>query len=110
MPSPAAPRYVDRVEDLPAIAEIAGLSGIEIMRGILTGVLPTPPICRTVGFRLAEVGEGRVVFEGEPGFRHYNVLCGAQGGGSESCSTAAWGAPCILACPQERAIRRWNTR
>jgi uncharacterized protein (TIGR00369 family) len=42
--------------------------------------LPAPPICRTVGFRLAEVGDGRVVFEGAPGFEHFNVLGGAHGG------------------------------
>jgi uncharacterized protein (TIGR00369 family) len=80
MPSPAAPRFVDRVEELPTAAEIAALSGMEIMQGVLTGRLPAPPICRTVGFRLAEVGEGRAVFEGEPGFQHYNVLGGAHGG------------------------------
>jgi uncharacterized protein (TIGR00369 family) len=80
MPSTVAPRFVDRVDDLPSAAEIAALTGIEIMQGVLTGRLPAPPICRTVGFRLTEVGEGRVVFEGEPGFQHYNVLGGAHGG------------------------------
>jgi acyl-coenzyme A thioesterase PaaI-like protein len=80
MPSPAAPRFVDRVEDMPAVSEIAALSGLEVMQGVLTGRLPTPPICRTVGFRLAEVDKGRVVFEGTPDFRHYNVLGGAHGG------------------------------
>ena len=80
MPSPTPPRFVDRAEDLPTATEIAALSGIEIMQGVLTGRLPTPPICRTVGFRLAEVGDGRVVFEGESGFQHSNVLGGAHGG------------------------------
>jgi uncharacterized protein (TIGR00369 family) len=80
MPIPAAPRFVDRVEDLPTVSEIAALSGFEVMQGVLIGRLPTPPICRTVGFRLAEVDEGRVVFEGAPEFRHYNVLGGVHGG------------------------------
>ncbi len=39
MPDPAAPRFVDRAEDLPAPAEFAALSGMEVMQGILTGRL-----------------------------------------------------------------------
>jgi uncharacterized protein (TIGR00369 family) len=80
MPDPVAPRFVDRPEDLPSSDEFAALSGLEIMQGILTGCFPAPPICRTVGFRLAEIGEGRAVFEGAPAFRHFNVLGGAHGG------------------------------
>ena len=84
MPSPAVPRFVDRLEDLPPPGELAALSGREIMQGVLTGRLPAPPICRTLGFRLTEVSEGRAVFEGEPGFEHYfehyNVLGGVHGG------------------------------
>jgi len=80
MPSTAMPRFVDRLEELPPPGEFAALSGMEIMNGVLTGRLPAPPICRTLGFRLTEVGEGRAVFEGEPGFEHYNVLGGVHGG------------------------------
>ncbi len=80
MPDPAAPRFIDRAGDLPASAEFAALSGMEIMQGIPTGRLPAPPICRTLGFRLTEVSEGRAVFEGKPGFEDYNVLGGVHGG------------------------------
>ena len=80
MPSTAAPRFVDRVEDLPASADFAALSGIEIMHAVLTGRLPAPPISRTLGFRLTEIGAGRAVFEGAPGFEHFNALGGAHGG------------------------------
>ena len=80
MPSPAVPRFVDRLEDLPPPGELAALSGREIMQGVLTGRLPAPPICRTLGFRLTEVSEGGPVFEGEPRFEHYNVLGGVHGG------------------------------
>ncbi|HUS54489.1 MAG TPA: PaaI family thioesterase [Thermohalobaculum sp.] len=80
MPTPTTPRFVDRVEDLPTIADLAALSGIEIMQALLAGRLPMPPICRTVGFDLIEASEGRVVFAGEPGFQHYNMLGGAHGG------------------------------
>jgi uncharacterized protein (TIGR00369 family) len=76
----AAPRFVDRPEDLPDVQTFAALSGLEIMRRVLSGGFPAPPITRTMGFHLAEVEEGRVVFEGTPGFSHYNVLGGVHGG------------------------------
>ncbi len=79
-PSPVAPHFVDRPEDLRTLAELATLSGLDILQGILTGRLPAPPICRTLGFRLVETGTGRAVFEGVPGFAHFNVLGGAHGG------------------------------
>ncbi len=60
MPNPAAPRFADRAVELPAPVEFAALSGMEIMRGVLTRRLPSPPIGRTLAFRLAEVSEGRV--------------------------------------------------
>ena len=80
MPSLVTPRFVDRVEDLPTPEEFAALSGLEIMQGVLDGRLPAPPISRTMGFRLTEVGDGRTVFEGAAGFQHFNVLGGTHGG------------------------------
>ena len=73
-PHPAAPRFVDRPEGLPAPGDFAALSGMEIMRGVLSSRLPVPPICRTVGFRRAEISEGRAVFDGAPRFGHFRAL------------------------------------
>jgi uncharacterized protein (TIGR00369 family) len=75
-----APRFVERPEDLPAPATVAGMPGIEILRAVLDGRLPTPPIFRTLGFHLAEVGDGCTVFEGVPYFDHINVLGSVHGG------------------------------
>jgi uncharacterized protein (TIGR00369 family) len=47
---------------------------------VLDGRLPTPPIFRTAGFRLAEVGAGRTAFEGVPRFDHLNLLGIVHGG------------------------------
>ena len=80
MHHPTGPRFVENADELPTLDEFAALSGIETMRAVLDGRLPTPPIARTVGFSLAEVAEGRVVFEGTPDFRHYNVLGSVHGG------------------------------
>src|SRR5918997_1203836 len=60
--------------------EIAGLTGLEMLQAIVDGRLPSPPIGRTMGFRLVEVEPGRAVFEGEPGEHLLNPLGGVHGG------------------------------
>jgi uncharacterized protein (TIGR00369 family) len=59
---------------------VARLAGLDMLGGILSGRLPAPSITRTVGFRLAEVAAGRVVFEGTPGEAHLNPDGGVHGG------------------------------
>ena len=56
------------------------LSGIDAMRAVLDGAVPPPPIAVLMGFRLAEVAEGRVVFEGTPDEVHYNPIGSVHGG------------------------------
>ncbi len=57
-----------------------GMSGLEFWRAVQKGEVPPPPICELVGFELAEVDEGRVVFECAPGEQHYNPMGVAHGG------------------------------
>jgi len=64
----------------PTREQVASLTGAEFLRAILAGEFAPPPICDTIGFRLAEVEPGRVVFEGTPGVRHFNPLGGIHGG------------------------------
>ena len=59
---------------------VAGLTGLELLRGAMEGRLPAAPIARGMNFRLAEVEEGRAVFEGEPGAEHLNPLGSVHGG------------------------------
>jgi uncharacterized protein (TIGR00369 family) len=49
-------------------------SGIDYIRAIIAGELPHPPICATIGFRIAEIEEGRSVIELEPGEHQYNPI------------------------------------
>jgi len=58
----------------------AALSGRALLEGIVAGRLPQAPICATLGFWLAEVGEGRAVFEGETGANLLNPMGGVHGG------------------------------
>jgi uncharacterized protein (TIGR00369 family) len=60
--------------------EVAGLSGLEMLRAIIAGELPAPPIGATMGFRLVEVAPGHAVFEGMPGPALLNPLGQVHGG------------------------------
>ena len=57
-----------------------GMSGLEFWRAVQRGEVPLPPICELIGFGLAEVDEGRVVFECVPGEQHYNTIGVVHGG------------------------------
>jgi uncharacterized protein (TIGR00369 family) len=61
-------------DPLAALGAAAGLSGLDAMRKMMAGDLPPPPIANTLDFRLAEVENGRVVFECEPAEFHYNPI------------------------------------
>jgi uncharacterized protein (TIGR00369 family) len=56
------------------------MSGLELLRAILNGELPHPPLALTLGFRLIEVEEGRVVYEATPAEYHYNPVGTVHGG------------------------------
>lgn len=73
-------RFATRPEDLPRLSDIAAMSGFAFMIAILDGRLPAPPISQPMGFRLQEVEEGRVTFEGTPAFDHYNPMGAVHGG------------------------------
>ncbi|WP_299958580.1 PaaI family thioesterase [uncultured Modestobacter sp.] len=55
-------------------------AGVDVLRAVVTGELPGPPIAATMGFDLVEVDEGRVVFAFEPAEYHYNPIGSVHGG------------------------------
>jgi uncharacterized protein (TIGR00369 family) len=59
---------------------LKSISGLEFLRRIADGRLPTPPIAALLGFHLAEVSEGYARFEMTPEFRHYNPIGVVHGG------------------------------
>jgi len=65
---------------MPTLAEAEKLSGLEYMRGYIEGRFPHAPMADTLGFRLAEVAEGRAVFASEPAEFHYNPIGVVHGG------------------------------
>jgi uncharacterized protein (TIGR00369 family) len=89
------------VRELPKLSECGVVpleawktkSGLAVLREIVAGELPPPPIAATIGFTLAEVAEGVAVFAGTPGFEHYNPAGSVHGGYAgillDSCMTCA---------------------
>jgi uncharacterized protein (TIGR00369 family) len=60
--------------------QVAGMTGLEMMRAILRGELPYAPIAKTLDFMLMEVESGKVVFQGTPGPSHLNPMGTIHGG------------------------------
>jgi uncharacterized protein (TIGR00369 family) len=54
--------------------------GLAFLEALIDGKVPSPPITQTLGFRLASVGLGQAVFEGEPRHEFYNPLGSVHGG------------------------------
>lgn len=63
-----------------AAALSAGLSGLEILHRITSGLIPAPPAAELVGFAPTYVMPGRIVFAYEPREDHYNALGAVHGG------------------------------
>lgn len=60
--------------------QLAGKTGLEILRGYISGELPAPPMGATMNFWISEADEGRVIFLGEPTEQHLNPMGGVHGG------------------------------
>ncbi|MFO1329640.1 MAG: PaaI family thioesterase [Rubrivivax sp.] len=60
--------------------QASGLSGLELMRGVLEGHLPSAPIGATLHFVLVHVARGEAVFQGKPDRSAYNPLGTVHGG------------------------------
>lgn len=65
---------------LAAPADVAGLSGKEILQGIIDGRFPQAPISAPLTFWIVEAGDGFAAFEGEPGPHLLNPMGGVHGG------------------------------
>ena len=72
--------FANGPEELLGPADMAHMSGLDFMQGILDGRLPAPPIARTMGYHLHSVDMGRVAFRGTPTFDVCNPLGAVHGG------------------------------
>jgi uncharacterized protein (TIGR00369 family) len=63
-----------------APADVAALTGMEVMQAMLRGELPYPHIADTMDFQLVEASPGRAVFQGLPQLKHLNPMGTVHGG------------------------------
>ncbi|HPM68736.1 MAG TPA: PaaI family thioesterase [Piscinibacter sp.] len=60
--------------------QVAGMSGMQVFEAMFDGRLPSPPIGTTLDFLPVHIEPGFAVFQGKPGFQHYNPLGTVHGG------------------------------
>jgi uncharacterized protein (TIGR00369 family) len=73
-------RTVTWEDPLETFAEAGGMSGLDYLRAIGEGRLPSAPIAQLMGFDGLEAEEGRVVFAALPDEYHYNPIGVVHGG------------------------------
>jgi uncharacterized protein (TIGR00369 family) len=73
-------RSVAWEDQAPILAAARDRSGLELMRGIMSGELPAPPVAQLLGFAIERVDEGKVVFSMAPVEAHQNPLGSVHGG------------------------------
>jgi uncharacterized protein (TIGR00369 family) len=61
-------------------ADVAGMTGRQMLQAMIEGKIPAPPIAQTLSFWLVEVGDGTCVFEADTGPHLLNPLGGVHGG------------------------------
>ena len=65
--------------------------GLDLIRMMIAGELPPPPISRTFKFAPVEADEGRAVFRGMPLYDHYNPAGVVHGGWHATLLDSAMG-------------------
>jgi len=83
--------------------QIAGKTGLEVMRAMLNGELPYAAIARTLDFLVVEVEDGRAVFQGTPGAQHFNPMGTVHGGWFATLLDSAVGCAVHTKMPPGRA-------
>ncbi|MCW2983387.1 MAG: hypothetical protein JWR63_957 [Conexibacter sp.] len=73
-------RAVTWDDQSPTLEAGATRTGLEVMRAIMTGELPAPPVAQLLGFGIARVDEGSVMFSMDPLEAHQNPLGTVHGG------------------------------
>jgi uncharacterized protein (TIGR00369 family) len=71
--------------------DLAHYSGLELIRRMIEGHYPQPPIAARMNMALVEAEAGRAVFRGMPGERHLNPLGMVHGGWAATILDSALG-------------------
>lgn len=76
---------------MSALRNAGGMSGLEFIKAMFDGRLPSPPITATMGFTGGRAEEGKVTFFGEPAEYLYNPIGVAHGGFAMTLLDSAMG-------------------
>jgi uncharacterized protein (TIGR00369 family) len=68
------------VYDVVPTAQMASMPGLDFVRKMFAGELPSPPIMENVAPFDCTADAGSVVLHSVPGFRHYNPIGSVHGG------------------------------
>ncbi|MHB2265765.1 PaaI family thioesterase [Aliihoeflea sp. PC F10.4] len=71
--------------------DVEHYTGLELLSRVVAGEYPAPSIAARMNFGLVEAEEGRVVFKGMPGARHFNPLGSVHGGWAATVLDSALG-------------------
>jgi uncharacterized protein (TIGR00369 family) len=83
---------VEKVEyGVTPLEVMASMPGIDFVRAIFAGSLPTPPIMQTIEPFDFTAEPGVVAFHSVPGFRHYNPIGSVHGGYAATLLDSAMG-------------------
>jgi uncharacterized protein (TIGR00369 family) len=80
-----------------------GRPGIELMRDMIEGRVPAPPISRVLDFILVSVEPGVAVFQGRPGSDFLNPMGGLHGGWYATLLDSCMGCAVHTTMPAGRA-------
>ena len=89
-----------------SLEELTAQNGLDFLQGIIDGRNPNPPMCKTIGFHLVDVANGRAVFEGIPRYEHYNPIGTVHGGFAATLLDSALGCAIFTTLAKGEA---WTT-
>ncbi|MEX1663584.1 PaaI family thioesterase [Thioclava sp. 15-R06ZXC-3] len=74
------PKYADGPEDFLALDEVLSISGLDYIRKMAAGEVPSPTVQKLMAYKITQVEEGRVELRGTPGHPQTNGYGGIHGG------------------------------
>ena len=79
------------------LARRQNLPGLDVLKQVIEGRLPMPPMGTLMNIRLVQAERGYIVFEGTPEEYHYNPLGTIHGGFAATLLDSAMGC-CVHSC------------
>ena len=74
------PMFAQSPADFPALAAVREMSGLDYMRKMMAGEVPTTTFAASANYKITKVEEGLVEVTGTPLFAHTNAFGGVHGG------------------------------